>query len=158
MFIFHDVDLISPKEIIKVYKFVSKIPLHIASFWTEKYNFDDFFGGIVSFKGSVFEQINGFPNLFYGWGGEDDAVYNRLVANKIPFYKFKSNKNITIFEMKHVQTSTISDLTNEQRKQNILNDFKNWQNDGLNNVKFNIDKKMKSKYYNVKKYIVSILN
>ena len=36
-----------------------------------------YFGGITSFSASQFRQINGFPNNFWGWGGEDDELYKR---------------------------------------------------------------------------------
>ena len=26
------------------------------------------------------KAINGFPNMFFGWGGEDDNLYQRLVV------------------------------------------------------------------------------
>lgn len=26
-----------------------------------------------------YETVNGFSNIFYGWGGEDDDLYNRSV-------------------------------------------------------------------------------
>lgn len=68
MYIFHDVDLVSPPEIKKVYTYKSEIPIHIASLWKEKYNFADFMGGIISFDSSTFEKVNGYPNRFYGWG------------------------------------------------------------------------------------------
>ena len=36
-----------------------------------------YFGGITSFSESQFRQLNGFPNNFWGWGGEDDELYQR---------------------------------------------------------------------------------
>ena len=36
-----------------------------------------YFGGITSFSAGQFKQINGFPNNFWGWGGEDDELYKR---------------------------------------------------------------------------------
>jgi hypothetical protein len=36
-----------------------------------------YIGGITSFSESQFKQINGFPNNFWGWGGEDDELYKR---------------------------------------------------------------------------------
>lgn len=43
--------------------------------------FDNFhlgyFGGITSFSEKQFRDINGFPNNFWGWGGEDDELYKR---------------------------------------------------------------------------------
>ena len=35
-------------------------------------------GGVVSFNGGDFETINGFPNDFWGWGGEDDELGRRV--------------------------------------------------------------------------------
>jgi len=37
------------------------------------------FGGVTAFKREHFEYVNGFSNQFYGWGGEDDDMFNRLV-------------------------------------------------------------------------------
>ena len=36
-----------------------------------------FFGGAMAMTGQQIEAINGFPNRFYGWGGEDDDIYYR---------------------------------------------------------------------------------
>ena len=37
------------------------------------------FGGVGSFTREHFERINGFSNMFWGWGGEDDDLYTRCV-------------------------------------------------------------------------------
>ena len=37
------------------------------------------FGGVGAFTRDNFEELNGFSNLFFGWGGEDDDLYKRLV-------------------------------------------------------------------------------
>ena len=44
-----------------------------------------YFGGITSFSASQFRQINGFPNNFWGWGGEDDELYKRTKKVEIEF-------------------------------------------------------------------------
>ena len=44
-----------------------------------------YFGGITSFSEKQFREINGFPNNFWGWGGEDDELYKRtkLVSTRL---------------------------------------------------------------------------
>lgn len=157
MYIFHDVDLVSPPEIKKVYSYISDIPIHIASLWKEKYNFADFMGGIISFDSNTYEKVNGYPNKFYGWGGEDDAIYNRLVINNIPIGKIISESNLNIKEMNHQNTSEIEELTNKNKKFNILNDLKYWKTDGINSIKYKILEEIIIKYDNVIKFTVEIL-
>jgi len=41
--------------------------------------YEGIFGGVTAFKAEHFELVNGFSNQFYGWGGEDDDMYNRQV-------------------------------------------------------------------------------
>jgi N-terminal domain of galactosyltransferase len=47
----------------------------IGSFYRLPYT--KLFGGVEAFKTEHFEQVNGFSNLFFGWGGEDDDLYQR---------------------------------------------------------------------------------
>ena len=37
----------------------------------------------VDFKASILLQVNGFSNRFWGWGGEDDDMANRIFANDL---------------------------------------------------------------------------
>jgi len=156
MYVFHDVDLISPSELVKLYRFVSPIPIHIASLWY-KYKAPHFSGGISSFGGSVFEKINGFPSSFFGWGGEDNAVYNRLVTNKLELLQPTTTKNIIITELPHENTTNFVELVNQERRNNIINDWKMWRKDGLNSIKYDIIKKIKTNYDNVHHYIVRLI-
>jgi hypothetical protein len=40
-------------------------------------------GGVVSMSPKHWRMINGFPNDFFGWGGEDDDLMQRLNQNKL---------------------------------------------------------------------------
>ncbi|XP_073511278.1 beta-1,4-galactosyltransferase 1-like isoform X2 [Phyllobates terribilis] len=80
-FIFNDVDII-PMNDKNLYR-CSKNPRHIGNS-VDKFNFrlpyNTIFGGVVAFTKEQFLKVNGFSNRFWGWGGEDDEMYNRVVA------------------------------------------------------------------------------
>ena len=67
-FIFNDVDTI-PFDKIFDYNTTHGVVQHL-------YGFNFALGGIVIFKGSDFEKINGYPN-YWGWGMEDNVLQQR---------------------------------------------------------------------------------
>lgn len=80
--IFHDVDLLPlSHQLLEAYSTApsEKQPVHIARVWKDRYSTNDnYFGGIVKFSAKQFVAINGFPNNFWGWGGEDDEMLKRV--------------------------------------------------------------------------------
>ena len=38
-----------------------------------------------------FRQVNGFSNMFWGWGGEDDDMSNRLRQKKLYISRYPAN-------------------------------------------------------------------
>ena len=46
--------------------------------------YKDIFGGVSALTRSQMQKVNGFSNEFWGWGGEDDDM-----ANRIKYYGFK---------------------------------------------------------------------
>ncbi|KAK1799053.1 hypothetical protein P4O66_007318 [Electrophorus voltai] len=80
-FVFSDVDLI-PMDDRNTYKCFSQ-PRHL-SVSMDKFGFrlpyNQYFGGVSSMSKEQFLKINGFPNNYWGWGGEDDDIYNRLAS------------------------------------------------------------------------------
>jgi hypothetical protein len=85
VFVFHDVDLLPSPELGRWYAKMPTKPIHIARVWDRYSNNPKYFGGVVSFSKSDFRRINGYPNTFWGWGGEDDELQNRLERNGIKF-------------------------------------------------------------------------
>ncbi|KAG8593981.1 hypothetical protein GDO81_001020 [Engystomops pustulosus] len=80
-FIFSDVDII-PMDQRNLYR-CSTNPKHMAHA-LDKFNFRllyaTLFGGVVAFTKEQFLKVNGFSNLFWGWGGEDDDLYKRVIT------------------------------------------------------------------------------
>ncbi|CDQ91735.1 unnamed protein product [Oncorhynchus mykiss] len=77
-FIFSDVDLI-PMDDRNLYHCYDQ-PRHFA-IAMDKFGFRlpyaGYFGGVSGLSKKQFLKINGFPNEYWGWGGEDDDIYNR---------------------------------------------------------------------------------
>uniref|UniRef100_A0A6I8NAI4 Beta-1,4-galactosyltransferase n=1 Tax=Ornithorhynchus anatinus TaxID=9258 RepID=A0A6I8NAI4_ORNAN len=77
--IFHDVDHIPESD--RNYYGCGQMPRHFAT-KLDKYMYllpyNEFFGGVSGLTVEQFQNINGFPNAFWGWGGEDDDLWNRV--------------------------------------------------------------------------------
>ena len=88
-FVFHDVDLLPNEDLSLYYACVPTVPIHIAACWHERgYTANKFFfGGIVSFSKLHFTQVNGYPNNFWGWGGEDEVIMDRCTTHRIVPHK-----------------------------------------------------------------------
>ena len=78
--VIHDIDII-PVDVDYSY---SNVPVHLA---TDNIPFESYFGGMTLFPTDVFEKINGFSNLYWGWGFEDDDLRYRCVRKSVPFAK-----------------------------------------------------------------------
>ncbi|CAF0715049.1 unnamed protein product [Brachionus calyciflorus] len=79
-FVFHDVDLL-PEDERNIYS-CPESPRHMSSAVSTlhyKLPYDAIFGGVTEFTKEQFEKINGFSNLFFGWGGEDDDLRARVI-------------------------------------------------------------------------------
>jgi len=101
VFIFHDVDLLPNEELGPWYAMFPKTPIHIARVWDRYSNNPNYIGGVVSFSSSDYKRINGYPNTFWGWGGEDDEMQKRLLKLGIKFTspdkgKLKDLENMNI--------------------------------------------------------------
>lgn len=51
--------------------------LLLSLFCARSLPYNEFFGGVSGLTVEQFRKINGFPNAFWGWGGEDDDLWNR---------------------------------------------------------------------------------
>ncbi|CAL1530418.1 unnamed protein product [Lymnaea stagnalis] len=78
-FIFHDVDLI-PLNDRNLYR-CDEHPMHFAvamDKYEYKLPYKKYVGGVVGFTKEQYLRINGNSNLYFGWGGEDDDLFERI--------------------------------------------------------------------------------
>lgn len=89
-YIFHDVDLL-PENDNNIYD-CSDAPRHMSSA-VDKFNYrlpyQWLLGGVVALTKEQFEEVNGYSNLFFGWGGEDDDFSERLLTKGYQVTRYK---------------------------------------------------------------------
>ena len=49
-----------------------------------KLPYKTYFGGVSAMSVKHFKLVNGFSNQFWGWGGEDDDMFNRVHDHGLP--------------------------------------------------------------------------
>jgi len=99
-FIFHDVDIIPDRTMFMLY-FAPRQSYQLVPYKSLAYELT--YGGYQLKSGAAvymttpkaFFRANGFPNNFWGWGGEDDALHARLYRNHI---RLEYNRDIGSFK------------------------------------------------------------
>ncbi|KAF4804296.1 Beta-1,4-galactosyltransferase 1 [Turdus rufiventris] len=135
-FVFSDVDLI-PMDDRNTYKCYSQ-PRHL-SVSMDKFGFrlpyNQYFGGVSALSKEQFTKINGFPNNYWGWGGEDDDIYNRLVFKGMGI----SRPDAVIGKCRMIRHSR--DRKNEpnpERFDRIAHTRETMNSDGLNTLSYKV--------------------
>lgn len=98
-----------------------------------------YFGGVTLFNNLHFRHIQGFSNNFWGWGGEDNELYNRT-SNEFHYpitYRFG-----TFQDLPHVKSGTFNYSAFLQAKRQRKAD------DGLYNCKYTLNSKIEYEDYN----------
>lgn len=144
-FIFHDVDLLPSPELVEFY--ATQPPrgavYNIAAVWG-RYNINPaYLGGITVFRSADFRATNGFPNNFWGWGGEDDELYLR--AREAHLRIIKPRKG-TIEDLENLSLGAKMAVLRKTKekfmlKYEMMNTHKaTWRKNGLGQLKYNIVK------------------
>ncbi|BFZ10291.1 hypothetical protein BsWGS_13330 [Bradybaena similaris] len=134
--VFHDVDLI-PENDRNIYS-CPEMPRHLSAA-IDKFNYrlpySGIYGGVSVVSKAQFEKMNGFSNMFFGWGGEDDDM-----AGRISHAGFKiSRYPMDIARYKMIKHS--NDRGNEQNPQRfalLKTSTQRMYTDGLNSLKYTV--------------------
>jgi len=146
IFVTQDVDMLPNDYLLQYYLYIPKYPIHVAyPNSTVKYSYSTYIGGINIYNKNNYIKINGFPNDFWGWGGEDDAIYDRIAINNL--LVIRPNKG-DIKELEHISFQKDSKYTNIKKWENRIDNVKTWKTNGLSDLTYNISsKKHKSNIY-----------
>jgi len=135
--IFHDVDLIPSDDLLPYYFYTSDIPIHIGN-KGKKYSHYTYFGGVTAFSIKLLKKINGFPNQLWGWGGEDDIIYDRCAVISKCKEMIIPDRG-TLEELYHIESSTLDTLKMFAgiKKKLIMDDIESDHKDGISHLKLN---------------------
>ena len=92
--------------------------------------YESLFGGVSAMRVDHFNKVNGFSNLFWGWGGEDDDMSNRIRFYKLLISRYPpSVARYTMLTHKKAKA-------NSNRYKVLRNGIKRSKTDGLSNLKY----------------------
>uniref|UniRef100_A0A3P8UBG1 Beta-1,4-galactosyltransferase n=1 Tax=Amphiprion percula TaxID=161767 RepID=A0A3P8UBG1_AMPPE len=144
-FVFSDVDLV-PLDDRNIYKCFDN-PRHLAVAM-DKFNFrlpyKTYFGGVSSLFKDQYLKINGFPNTYWGWGGEDDDIYRRIVFRGMSISRPDSETG------KYKMIKHNRDLHNEANPKNpdkLRHTQRTMDEDGINSLKYTVKQTVKDALY-----------
>ncbi|KAK6985644.1 beta-1 4-N-acetylgalactosaminyltransferase bre-4 [Biomphalaria glabrata] len=89
---FHDVDLV-PEDDRNMYSCTEQ-PKHM-SISIDKFQYtlpyQGLVGGVLMFRTDHFQLVNGYSNMYWGWGAEDDDMTTRILHRGLRIYRPPSN-------------------------------------------------------------------
>lgn len=145
----HDVDLI-PENDHNLYICDPWSPKH-ASVAMNKFSYSlpypQYFGGVSAVTPEQYMKMNGFPNEYWGWGGEDDDIATRvrLAGMKI------ARPPVSVGHYKMVKHK--GDRGNEENPHRfdlLIRTQRMWTQDGMNSLTYNLlSKELEALYTNL---------
>ena len=135
-FVFHDVDLIPEND--QIDYGCKSSPSHLSAA-VDKFRYQipyaTIFGGVEMFSKDHFKQVNGFPNTFWYWGGEDDNLSFRLRKYGLAIHRqsLETSRYTMIEHLDSTERQESSDLVEfMHRAENIID------KDGLNSLNYDV--------------------
>ncbi|KFB46965.1 AGAP004781-PA-like protein [Anopheles sinensis] len=131
--VFHDIDLL-PMDDRNLYTCPDQ-PRHMSvavDTFSFKLPYSTIFGGVSAMTEKQFRMVNGFSNSFWGWGGEDDDMSNRL--KHVGFHIARYPVNIARYTMLNHK----KEKANPKRYEKLVNGAKRYDSDGLNSLHYQL--------------------
>ncbi|XP_062871119.1 beta-1,4-galactosyltransferase 3 isoform X2 [Trichomycterus rosablanca] len=175
----HDVDLL-PENDHNTYTCHPQYPTHL-SVAMDKFRYrlpyPQYFGGVSAVTPGQYLKMNGFPNQYWGWGGEDDDIAARVrlsgmkivrppvVVGHYKMIKHKGDQgneqnprrsawlergNSLLVERKHDAVGQLDALKGRKRFDLLKRTRLNWRSDGVNSLTYELlSKEMEPLYTNL---------
>ncbi|MCJ8748387.1 hypothetical protein PDJAM_G00164270 [Pangasius djambal] len=133
-FIFHDIDLV-PENDHNLYT-CEQQPKHLVvgrNSTGYKLRYKGYFGGVTAMTREQFSKVNGFPNTYWGWGGEDDDLRIRVQLQGMKIVRPPAD--VARYTMVFHQRDNGNEV-NKDRMRLLGRTPQMWRKDGLNSCSY----------------------
>lgn len=134
-FIFHDVDQLPEDD--RISYNCEHSPQHLAVAMDKhqyKLPYHSFFGGVCAFSKEHFQTINGASNIYFGWGGEDDDLHERIKYNGMKVKRLSSD----IYRYKMIPHQHAEESPDKFKLYKTMK--QRHKTDGINSLRYNVSK------------------
>uniref|UniRef100_A0A2A4JHQ7 Beta-1,4-N-acetylgalactosaminyltransferase n=1 Tax=Heliothis virescens TaxID=7102 RepID=A0A2A4JHQ7_HELVI len=154
--IFHDLDLLPLDE--NIMYSCPTLPRHMCATVNDtdikkdhniSYQFKSLFGGVVAMTIEQYQRANGFSNLYFGWGGEDNDMFWRLRASGYPVVRYQPSVGV-YYVMPHLR-----EPANPFRHHLLSGAVERYKDDGLSNLEYSV---LFTNFYHLCTHIVVDIN
>ncbi|XP_059145781.1 beta-1,4-N-acetylgalactosaminyltransferase bre-4-like [Physella acuta] len=131
-FVFHDVDLLPLDD--RNYYTCGDHPVHLSASIDVHGNrlmYQNIFGGASMLTRDMMSRVNGFSNVYFGWGGEDDDMSYRVRSHGMLISRYEPWV-ATYTMMRHAKENQ------EDRTQLLASSRNRIHKDGLNTLKYKL--------------------
>ncbi|KAM4047908.1 beta-1,4-galactosyltransferase 4-like isoform 1-T3 [Anomaloglossus baeobatrachus] len=135
-FIFHDVDLV-PENDYNTYLCDSE-PKHLVvgrNATGYRLRYKGYFGGVTAMTRKQIAKVNGYSNHYWGWGGEDDDLYYRVLLGQMTVVRPPAEvaRYTMIFHNRDAGNEVNKERVNLLKKASMV-----WKKDGLNSCTYKL--------------------
>lgn len=134
-FVFHDVDLI-PEDDRNMYS-CPPFPRHLSVAIDEmeyRLAYELLVGGVLNMKTEHFQLVNGYSNMYWGWGGEDDDMAYRILYKRLKIIRPPT----AVARYKMVRHQKRKPASWKKRSRLLQTGRKRLKYDGLNSVQYKV--------------------
>ncbi|XP_069182646.1 beta-1,4-galactosyltransferase 4-like [Procambarus clarkii] len=137
---FHDIDLL-PENDFHLYH-CSPQPRHLAValstfnysslYFSHRIPYHSYFGGGCLMMESHILKVNGWSNMYWGWGGEDDDMWNRVTSSDMTVWRYP-NPYVRYKMIQHRPAAP-----NQERHKLLAQSVERLRTDGLNSLVYSV--------------------
>jgi hypothetical protein len=152
-FVMQDVDVVFPDDFVEAYYGSDDNEVvHLGSAVAGKGNE---LGRVIKFSKKAYEELNGYPNTFYGWGGEDDALAFRI-GDKVVHRPTEKGVGEELKTTNDIKDGHLTGNKELFKYENVLLDTLQWKESGLNSVQFAVTRHVEMGSKNVRRITVKL--